>query len=1211
MKVSHLILIALVLLLSTAAGSWAATRSIPITGGENQVTLLDASDDALHYRIQVGELTAMDVVTKQGPFTRLILPGFHSSQEEGAPELPMMNRLIDIPVGGHARIEVIRDDARMIDLAEFGVEHPLFPAQPSMPKNADPETWPFVYNQDSYAVARVARDLGAVVPIGRMRAADIGRLEIAPVEYFPGSNQIRVHENIELRVVFDDANIAADQDLKERLYSPFFEGVYKRLDGYRTPHTDHPDHVRDVITMVVVTPSSYLPYLQEFVDWKTQRGFNMIVGVMGTPEVGSTTTSIQAYIRGLYNNPAPGYQAPSFVLFVGDVEQVPSFSGSGITDRPYCAIDADVIPDIYYGRFPAATTTQLQNMLDKTMMYDKFTMPNPAYLGEVVMIAGADASYGPVYANGQINYGTSQYFNAAHGIFSHTHLYPQSQYDDALIVQEVSDGCAYVNYTAHGSETSWSDPTFTQANVRSLQNAGEYCLAVGNCCLAMSFDEPECFGETWLREANKGAIGYIGGSNSTYWNEDYYWGVGYRSSIVANPVYDANALGAYDGVFHDHGEAMDQWYVTNDAIVFCGNLAVVQSGSSRINYYWDIYGLLGDPSISTYMGVPAENPVVHPETIFATWSSITVEAVPNSYVGITKNGEIIAAGSVGASGTVDLPFVVSPLMPGTAQIVVMAQNREPYIENINVIPPAGAYLLVQDTYLTDGNADQIVNAGESLALSIQLRNAGISTALDVTAQLTSPSEFLTIDIDTRPFGNIEAGASEWGHGSYPMMISPLCPDQEQLVIPILISGSEDDSTRSVWNDDVRLVVQAPVLTVDNVWIDDSENGNGNGRLDPGESAHVGVILKNSGHYGMTNITGTINSNHPEVSIASSVAQLAELGYPASAALAPDFEIALSPDYAQPFLFLTLHIAADLGYDKTFDLTLPIGGFLATFESGADGWTHDNGGGTWIDQWHLSTQRNHSPGGGQSWKCGATDASSYGNLLNACLLSIPLDLTGEGELRFWMWMDAETSATYPGMAYDGGIIEMSLDGGAFTQITPEGGYTHSIRAGSTPGPFAAGTAVYSGQMDWRQVTVDLSGIIGSAVFRFRFGSDGADGNEGWYVDDVELWTGMAASDTRDEAPQVIRLSLSPSAPNPSRGETRIGFALPHDGAVSVEIFDATGRLVRSLLDEEMSAGEHAVVWDGRDGRGESAASGIYFYRLTTPEGTLRRSMVLSR
>ena len=681
-----------VVLLVAVTGASAAIRSLPISTDENELTLIDRPGDTLHYRVQVGELSAMDVQTKQGEFTRLLIPGFHSSHEEGAPELPMMNRLVEIPQGSHARIEIITDESREIDLAEYGIEQRLFPAQPSMPKNADPETWPFVLNESAYQVDRVARELVQVVPVGRMRAVNIGRLEISPVEYFPAENKIRVHERIELRVVFEDVDHAAELELKAGAYSPFFEGVYEQIDGYRTPHTDHPDLVDDVVTMVVITPSTYVPYLQEFVDWKTQRGFNVIVGVTGTPEVGSTTTSIQAYIRGLYNNPAPGYQAPSFVVLVGDVEQVPSFNGSGITDRPYCAVDADLLPDIYYGRLPAATTTQLQNMLDKTMMYDQFTMPDPAYLGEVVMIAGVDGSHGAVWANGQINYGTTYYFNAAHGIFSHTHLYPQSGSDDAIIVQEVSDGCAYVNYTAHGSETSWSDPTFTQANVRSLQNAGEYCLAVGNCCLAMSFQISECFGETWLREANRGAIGYIGGSNNTYWDEDYWWGVGYRASIVSNPVYDANGLGAYDGIFHDHGEAMDQWYVTNDAIVFCGNLAVTQSGSSLTSYYWDIYGLLGDPSISTYQGVPTENPVVHPSTLFTTWSSVEIEAVPNSYVGLTKDGEIIAAGTVGESGTVELPFLATPLQPGTAQIVVMAQFREPYMAEINVIVPAAVYI---------------------------------------------------------------------------------------------------------------------------------------------------------------------------------------------------------------------------------------------------------------------------------------------------------------------------------------------------------------------------------------------------------------------------------------------------------------------------------------------------------------------------------------
>jgi len=711
MRVASFAWIAFLLLCLTSSGVSAATHAVPVSAEETHLTLVAWEGDVLQYDIAVGELQAMDVMTKRGEFTRLMIPGFHASQDEGAPELPMMNRLVEIPFGAAARIEILADESRTIDLAEFGIEHPLFPMQPSLSKSDDPANAPFVYDEGAYAADLVSRDLVQIVPLGRLRSVDLGRLEVSPVEYLPATNQIRVHERIELRVVFEGVDHAAELELKARTHSPFFEGLFHQIDGYRTPHTDHPDLVRDVVTMVVITPSAYLPYLQEYLDWKTQRGFNMIVGVLGTPEVGSTTTSIRTYIHGLYNNPPAGMQPPSFVLFVGDVEQVPTFmegSTTDATDRPYCCIDADVVPEMYYGRFPASTTTQLQNMIAKTLMYDQFTMPNPAYLAEVVMIAGVDGTYGPLHANGQINYGTSNYFNAAHGILSHTHLYPQSGSDDALIVQEVSNGCAYVNYTAHGSTTSWSDPSFTQADVRGLQNNGEYCLAVGNCCLTSSYEIAECFAETWLREANKGAIGYIGGSNSTYWNEDYYWGVGYRSTVVVNPVYDPNAIGAYDGLFHDHGEAMEQWYVTNDALIFCGNLAVMQSGSSRITYYWNIYNLMGDPSLSTYLGVPAPNPVVHPPTVFTTWSTITVEAEPNSYVGITKNGELVAAGTVGPTGIVDLPILASPLLPGTAQIVVMAQNREPYIENINVIIPATVFI---DPVQIDANVETAISVG--------------------------------------------------------------------------------------------------------------------------------------------------------------------------------------------------------------------------------------------------------------------------------------------------------------------------------------------------------------------------------------------------------------------------------------------------------------------------------------------------------------------
>ena len=113
---------------------------------------------------------------------------------------------------------------------------------------------------------------------------------------------------------------------------------------------------------------------------------------------------------------------------------------------------------------------------------------------------------------------------------------------------------------------------------------------MGNCL--SKFDESECFGEAVLRKGNfSGAVGYIGGSNSTYWNEDYYWAVGLRS--IGNsgtvPNYDVNNLGAYDRLFHTHNEPYADWYITNASMMMAGNMAVHSSSSSLKTYYWEIY----------------------------------------------------------------------------------------------------------------------------------------------------------------------------------------------------------------------------------------------------------------------------------------------------------------------------------------------------------------------------------------------------------------------------------------------------------------------------------------------------------------------------------------------------------------------------------------------------------------------------------------------
>ena len=92
----------------------------------------------------------------------------------------------------------------------------------------------------------------------------------------------------------------------------------------------------------------------------------------------------------------------------------------------------------------------------------------------------------------------------------------------------------------------------------------------------------------------------------------------------------------------------------------------------------------------------------------------------------------------------------------------------------------------------------------------------------------------------------------------------------------------------------------------------------------------------------------------------------------------------------------------------------------------------------------------------------------------------------------------------------------------------------------------------------------------------------------------------------------RLALHPNHPNPFNPETTIRFELPNLAVVSLEIFALPGQRLRTLVSRELPAGVHRVVWDGRDGRdgrGEPAGSGVYFYRLKAGAASLTRRMLL--
>ena len=277
-------------------------------------------------------------------------------------------------------------------------------------------------------------------------------------------------------------------------------------------------------------------------------------------------------------------------------------------------------------------------------------MSDPSFLENVIMISGVDASYAPTYGNGQINYGNEYYFNTSNGINSQTFLYPASGSSGSQILNLANQGSSFINYTAHGYEEGWADPSFDNNDVDNMSNNNKYPTMVGNCCLTNAFDSGTCFGEALLRKSGGGAIGYIGGSDVTYWNEDYWWGVG-SGSINANPTYSATGEGAYDGAFHENGE--DTWAIVNSAFMCVGNLAVVEANGMD-DYYWEIYHLMGDPSVSTYFGTPNENTISYLPIIPMGSSSINISALPNSHVGISQNGVLLGSSFIGLSGDEDI-----------------------------------------------------------------------------------------------------------------------------------------------------------------------------------------------------------------------------------------------------------------------------------------------------------------------------------------------------------------------------------------------------------------------------------------------------------------------------------------------------------------------------------------------------------------------------
>ena len=640
-----------------------------------------------------GTIAAENMSTERGQFSWLSMANTVIGGNEGDPQIPVVNELIAVPFGAQPRIEITGYSTTDYRLEDYGM-HRLVPRQPSLRKDKQPEEVPFVMNEAAYQTRGFRSEPMAVVNVvGTMRGVQLGKMTIEPVSYDPINNTIRVFNDIEVTIHFDGADRQATEDMLVKTYSPYFDIVYKSLFNdrmVRDAYSQHPDLYATPVKMLVVTTSTYATStaFQNWLTWKKQKGIDVDVQTVANSASAST---IKSTIYSRYNA-----THPTFLVIVGDETVVTYYSlwdydssyGNAATDLEYASVDGDVYHDMFISRMPVSSTTELGNLVNKILTYEKYTMADPSYLDETLLIAGWDSSWTNWVGKPTINYAANNYFNTAHGITPHTFITTAS---GQTTCYNYINNVGFINYTAHGDIQKWHDPQWTNSNVNSMTNNDKYFWAMGNCCLTANFKNAQnsqtCFGEAMVRAANKGAFGYIGSVPESYWFEDFYFGVGAFNAVQGtnNPTVSGTTKGCYDAMFHDTG------FNTLNSVPYIGNVAVTYAHAANYNssvsdeYYWRAYQCFGDGSVMPYLKNPSANNVSHTGTLPIGATSYTVSADARSYVSITVNNEIIGVAEVPAGSTsVNVP-VTAQSAPGTAMIVVTRQQRQPYIGSINIV----------------------------------------------------------------------------------------------------------------------------------------------------------------------------------------------------------------------------------------------------------------------------------------------------------------------------------------------------------------------------------------------------------------------------------------------------------------------------------------------------------------------------------------------
>ncbi|MCK4940960.1 immune inhibitor A [candidate division WOR-3 bacterium] len=227
------------------------------------------------------------------------------------------------------------------------------------------------------------------------------------------------------------------------------------------------------------------------------------------------------------------------------------------------------------------------------------------------------------------------------------------------------------------------------------------------------------------------------------------------------------------------------------------------------------------------------------------------------------------------------------------------------------------------------------------------------------------------------------------------------------------------------------------------------------------------------------------------------------------------------------------------------------------------------------------------------------AGVYANNANWTLTSQDYyDATEDNPLiSFFHWYDIEGY-------YDGGNVKYSTDNGTtWLLLHPVGGYDDLAYSGNAGIPAESCFCGISAGWEAEEFIIPVN--AGQTVkLRFHFGTDASVTYPGWYIDDLAglglTYVGIA------EEPgdgHIAIFGFAPSMSTIGRGNVSIAYTTTAPGHVSLKVYDATGRLVQTLVDRHQPIGEKSLVWNNKDINNRAVANGVYFLKLEA-EGQVR-------